>query len=123
MDHTISWFEIPVKDMNRAKRFYEEIFNIELSIISFGGHDMAFFPSSSMEQISGALVQGPDYTPSSEGSLIYFSGNPDLQKVLNRIPDAGGVILLPKREISPEYGFMALFMDTEGNRLALHSLK
>lgn len=123
MAHMISWFEIPVKDMKRAKKFYEEVFNVEMTLMSFGGHDMAFFPSEGMGDISGALCAGPDYNPSSEGTLVYFSGDPDMQKILDRIPGAGGVILLPKREISAEYGFMALFMDTEGNRLALHSLK
>lgn len=123
MNQVIMWFEIPVKDIQRAKKFYEEILKVEMTVMEFGGHEMAFFPSEGKGSVSGALCKGPDYTPSTDGALIYLNGNPNLDTVLNRVENAGGVIILPKREISPEYGFMAIFMDTEGNKLALHSVE
>ncbi|GAB1442584.1 VOC family protein [Ignavibacteriales bacterium] len=123
MDQVIMWFEIPVKDIKRAKKFYEEILRVEMTVMDFGGHEMAFFPSAGKGSVSGALCKGPEYNPSTEGALIYLNGNPDLDVVLGRVPNAGGVITLPKREISPEYGYMAMFMDTEGNRIALHSVE
>ena len=54
--------------------------------------------------------------------MIYLNGNPDVQKVLDKVEAAGGKILVPKTEISPEYGFMAVFIDSEGNRIGLHSI-
>ncbi len=123
MDQVIMWFEIPVKDIKRAKKFYEEILKVEMTVMEFGGHEMAFFPGEGKGSVSGALCKGPEYIPSTEGALIYLNGNPDLDVVLGRVPNAGGVIILPKREISPEYGYMAMFMDTEGNKLALHSVE
>jgi len=123
MDQVIMWFEIPVKELKRAKKFYEEILKIEMTLAEVWGHEMAFFPGEGKGSVSGALCKGPDYTPSTEGALIYLNGNPDLDVVLGRVPNAGGVILLHKVEISPEYGYMAYFLDTEGNKIALHSVK
>jgi predicted enzyme related to lactoylglutathione lyase len=57
-----------------------------------------------------------------DGPLIYLNGNPDLQNILDKVEKAGGKIMVPKTEISPEYGFMAVFIDTEGNRIGLHSV-
>jgi len=94
-----------------------------MTLAEVWGHEMAFFPGEGKGSVSGALCKGPDYTPSTEGALIYLNGNPDLDVVLGRVPNAGGVILLQKVEISPEYGYMAYFLDTEGNKIALHSVK
>jgi len=57
-----------------------------------------------------------------DGPLIYLNANPDVRGVLDKVEAAGGTVMMPKTEISPEYGFMALFMDTEGNRIGLHSI-
>ncbi len=76
-----------------------------------------------MTGIGGALTFNKAfYKPSTDGVLVYLNGNPDLQIVLDKIEAAGGKIVMPKTEISPEYGYMALFSDTEGNRVALHSV-
>ncbi len=112
------WFEIPVVDLRRAKHFYEKIFDFEIEVNDFGNFKMGLFPP---RHISCALVQGRDYQPSSDGVLVYINANPDLSIVLDRIADAGGEVLLPKRMISAEHGYMALFLDCEGNRMALHS--
>ena len=65
------------------------------------------------------IVSKPSAT---DGPLIYLNGNPDVQKVLDKVEHAGGKIMVPKTMISPEFGFMAVILDTEGNRIALHSV-
>ena len=121
--HIISWFELPVSDMDRAKSFYETIFDIELELMVLGdSFKMAVFPGS-QSVVGGALVWNEDwYKPSnSHGPLLHLNANPDLQTVENKIEKAGGNITISKRGIGPGRGFMAVFEDTEGNRVALHS--
>jgi predicted enzyme related to lactoylglutathione lyase len=122
--HAISWFEIPTEDLERAVSFYEKIFSIKLIPLDTPNLKMRLFPLEDMMNVGGALVYNRDfYKPSStDGPLIYLNGNPDVQIVLDRIENAGGKILVPKTQISPEYGYMAVFLDSEGNRLALHSV-
>ncbi len=122
-EHMISWFEIPVNDIIRAKKFYEAIFNIKLVSMDMGDEfKMEVFPGDE-KSVSGALVFNPSWykTSNTDGSLIYLNGNPDLQIILDRIEAAGGKVTIPKRQISPDHGHMAVFEDTEGNRIALHS--
>lgn len=123
MSNAISWFEIPTTDINRAARFYEHILGISLSPLDFPNIKMRMFPTEANE-IGGALVNsGGFHIPSgTHGPLIYLNANPDVQQVLDKVEAAGGKILVPKTQISPEYGFMAVLMDTEGNRIALHSV-
>jgi predicted enzyme related to lactoylglutathione lyase len=85
---------------------------------------MRMFPTESPMNVGGALTHNKEfYKPSAtDGPLIYLNGNPDVQNILDKVEAAGGTILVPKTEISPEYGHMAVFMDTEGNRIALHSV-
>jgi hypothetical protein len=116
----LNWFEIPVTDVARAKAFYEAAFDIEMHQMEMMGMQMVMFPSQSPKS-GGALVQSPDHKPSTEGSIIYLNGNPDLQLVLDRIESAGGKITLPKTSIGEENGNMAFFLDTEGNLVGLHS--
>ena len=122
--NAISWFEIPVMDISRAQTFYETIFEINMIPLDLPNIKMRMFPIESPMNIGGALCYHKEfYKPSAtEGPLIYLNGNPDVQIVLDRIESAGGSILVPKTEISPEHGFMAVFLDTEGNRVALHSI-
>jgi len=122
----IGWVEIPVSDMERAQAFYEKVFDIRLSRNTMGPLDMAWFPFVEKgEGAAGTLVRHPDhYKPSADGTLVYFSSlGDDLSVELARVEPAGGKVLLGKREISPEIGFMALLLDSEGNRVALHSRK
>lgn len=124
-DNAISWFEIPATDLNRAQKFYESIFQMQMIPLEMPNFKMRMFPMKDpMAGIGGALVHAQDfYKPSvTDGVLIYLNGNPDVQIVLDRVEGAGGKILVPKTEISPEYGYMAVFSDTEGNRVALHSV-
>lgn len=123
--NAISWFEIPATDLDRATQFYETIFQTSLIPMDMGDMKMRMFPvKDMMTGIGGALVHSPDFYKSSatDGVLIYLNGNPDVQTVLDRVEKAGGSIALPKTLIGPEYGYMALFIDTEGNRVGLHSV-
>jgi len=117
----IGWFEIPVSDMNRAKAFYEKVFNIDINVMDFGGILMGWFPNKSKEYgVSGSLIQQESYLPSQEGTLVYFMSK-DINTEIDRVEAAGGKIYQEKTKISDEYGFMGVFIDSEGNRVALHS--
>jgi predicted enzyme related to lactoylglutathione lyase len=117
----ISWFEIPVNDMDRAKTFYETVFEITIHVQDFGGTIMGWFPFEDNKLgAPGSLIQQQSYVPSQEGSLVYFSSD-NVANQLGRIEKAGGKLIQDKTEISPEHGFMGVFIDTEGNRIALHS--
>lgn len=120
MNPAAAWFEVPAVDMERAKNFYQQIFDIELSDLDIDDFKMSMFPAEE-GSVGGALCQHEEYKPSQEGTLVYFNANPDLQAVADKIEQAGGKVLQPKTKISDEYGFMALFTDTEGNRMGLHS--
>lgn len=125
MNNAISWFEIPTTDINRAQKFYETIFGISMIPMELPNIKMRMFPLDDlMNGIGGALVDsGGFHKPSmTDGPLIYLNANPDVQNVLDKVEGAGGKIMVPKTEISPEYGNMAVFFDTEGNRVALHSV-
>ena len=83
---------------------------------------MALFPyEPGSGKASGALVKSQWHQPSVEGPVIYLNANPTMDSVLEKIDSEGGKILMDKTQISPEIGYMAFFLDTEGNRVALHS--
>jgi hypothetical protein len=117
--NALNWFEIPATDIDRAKAFYEKIFEVEMMVIDMMDTKMAMFPTEPPHS-GGGLVQGPDHKPSKEGAVIYLNGNPNLQLVLDRIEAAGGEITMQKTSIG-ESGFMAFFEDSEGNLVGLHS--
>lgn len=122
--NAISWFEIPTKDLDRAQKFYETIFQIRMTALDVAQIKMRMFPLEDPNGIGGALVYNEQFYKSSptDGPLVYLNANPDVQHVLSRVEAAGGKILVPKTMISPEHGHMAMFTDTEGNRVALHSV-
>ena len=124
MKNAISWFEIPSSDLARATKFYETVFGVTLNPLDLPNIKMRMFPLEDMMGVGGAIVDsGGFHKPSTtDGPLIYLNGNPDLQKLLDKVEGAGGKILVPKTEISPEYGYMAVIVDTEGNRIGLHSV-
>ena len=125
MNNAISWFEIGTTDLDRAAKFYEIIFGVKLNPLDLPNIKMRMFPIDDMENgVGGAVVNsGGFHKPSAtDGPLIYLNGNPDLQNILDKVETAGGKIMVPKTLISPEYGFMAVFLDTEGNRIGLHSV-
>lgn len=122
--NALNWFEIAVADMGRAVKFYETVFDVKMEQQEMMGMKMAFFPAENMNgKVSGGLVQGPMHKPSADGAVVYLNGNPDLGNALGKIEAAGGKVVMPKTKISDDIGYMAFFMDTEGNRVALHSNK
>ncbi|MAO65639.1 MAG: bleomycin resistance protein [Balneola sp.] len=125
MKHAINWFEIPAVDIKRAQKFYEQIFDYEMQPLDVGDElQMVMFPGEP-DGVSGSLVMSEDsYKPSETyGPLLYMNANPDLQLVLDRVEEAGGKISIAKRLISEENGYMAVIIDSEGNRIALHSFE
>lgn len=120
MANSINWFEIPVTDFARAKKFYSEIFSIEMQETMMGPHQMGFFPGGG---VSGAIVKAEGYKPSADGALIYLAAGDDLTGVMNKIETAGGKVLLPKTKVTDDIGFISIFLDPEGNKIALHSPK
>jgi hypothetical protein len=121
MQNFINWFEIPASDIKRAVKFYQEILQIEITETEMMGMKMGFLPNDG-KIVSGAIVQGEDYSPRTDGTLVYLNGGDDLDLPLKRIEPAGGKVLVQKTQISPEIGFFAMFIDPEGNKVALHSI-
>lgn len=123
-ENSINWFEISVADIKRATRFYENIFSIKMEPQEMMGMKMAFFPSENMNgKVAGGLVQSDQHKPSTDGAVLYLNGNPDLSVALGKIEKAGGKVVMPKTHISDDIGYMAFFIDSEGNKIALHSNK
>lgn len=125
MKNAINWFEIPVKDYKRAKQFYTTVLDTEITDypmpkqkISYG----VFAYSNENKSVGGAIIEGEDQNPSMDGCTIYLNGGEDLSTSLSRVETAGGKIIMPKTNIG-ENGFVAQFIDTEGNRIALHSMQ
>ena len=121
--NSINWFEIPTEDIERATKFYSTVFSIEMQVLEFGGMPMAFFPfEPESGKLSGALIKSDMHVPSaSDGPVLYLNADPDLSDALGRVEAAGGTIIVPKTQISEENGHMAFFIDSEGNRMAMHS--
>lgn len=121
MANITNWFEIPVTDFIRAKNFYEAVLEIVVETMEMGPTTMGMF-SSDPDAVSGALVYGGDSTPSENGTLVYFNCGDDLAPMLERVEQAGGKVVTPKTEIGGDFGFYAHFVDTEGNKVGLHSM-
>jgi predicted enzyme related to lactoylglutathione lyase len=117
MNNAINWFEIPALNFDRAVGFYESILNIQIRREIFSGLLNGIFPTEN--GIGGAVVQGEQYQPSDKGAVIYLNAGDDIDGVLKRIPEVGGTILLPKTDIGAP-GFIAMLLDTEGNKIGLH---
>lgn len=117
----VSWFEIPAINFHQAVDFYSQIFDLQMTQVETGDYLMAFFPAQG--GIGGAIVKGPGSVPNDTGPLLYLNGGKDLNDVLNKVPEAGGRIVLEKTLISEDSGHFAIFLDPEGNKLALHSKK
>jgi len=122
MKNFISIIEIPVSDFPRAVRFYQGVVGVSIQKMEMGGVTMGVLPNEE-GTVNVVLAKGDDYKPTAGGAVLYLQAGDDLQPMLDRVKQHGGQILVPKTEISPEMGFFALFIDTEGNKLGLHSLK
>lgn len=121
MSNPISWFEIACNDLERAKTFYSKVFSAEFEFVEMPDAKMYMFKTDYESYgCSGSLVLSPDNVPSKEGVSIYFhSENVEIET--DRVSLAGGMVVLPKTSIG-QFGFIALFMDSEGNKIGLHSM-
>ncbi|RPI19740.1 MAG: VOC family protein [Ignavibacteriae bacterium] len=122
MANAINWFEIPVLDFKRAQKFYNSIFEFELFEQQMGDYVMGFFPGD-QSGVSGAICHGEGYKPSEQGTLVYLNADGKLDDVIGRIETNGGKVVMPKSLVTEEIGYIATFIDTEGNKVALHSPK
>ncbi|MCH9741408.1 MAG: VOC family protein [Epsilonproteobacteria bacterium] len=121
MKNTIAIFEIPVTEIARAISFYQNILDIEIEQMDFEGMQVGLFPSEGKMPF-GVLMQNDEYIPSSNGVTIYLNAGENLQVVLDKVESAGGKTIVPKTPHADESGFFALFIDSEGNKIGLHSL-
>lgn len=124
MENSVRWFEIYVQDMVRAKKFYENVFNVKLEKLNVPdeGMEMWSFPmNQNSPGASGALVKMEGMAPGGCGTLVYF-GSEDCAAEESRVEKNGGKIHQKKFSIG-SYGFITLAMDTEGNMFGVHSMK
>ena len=121
----VGWFEIPVMDMQRAKAFYEDVFEVAIEVHQMGALEMGWFPMADGKKgAAGSLVKQPDfYHPSATAGVVIYFTCADVAASLARVTRCGGTVLQPKKQIGDGYGYMGLFLDPEGNRIALHSRK
>lgn len=121
MANSINWFEIPSKNFDRACAFYSTILGGEVHVTDMGGSmKMGMLPNFSQDGgVGGHISSNPDVQPSENGVMVYLNGGEDLQQTLDKVSDAGGEVVMRKTK-SPG-GHMAIFKDSEGNRIALHN--
>jgi predicted enzyme related to lactoylglutathione lyase len=119
MKNVTTWFEIPVHDMKRARGFYEATLRTNLKYEEGDARPMAIFPADDRLAATGCLVSDPKMKPSTEGCLVYLDAGKDLDGCVARAQQAGGKVLLPRTDIG-DPGFIAILLDTEGNRVGLH---
>ncbi|MFK7812046.1 MAG: VOC family protein [Maribacter sp.] len=120
MSNAISWFEIPVKNFQRAKSFYSTMLGTEITEQHMDHAKYGMFSYDPDNNVGGAIIEMEGAEPSIHGSTVYLNGGDDLATPLARVEPAGGKVLMPKTDIG-ENGFMAQVLDTEGNKIALHS--
>lgn len=119
----VGWFEVPVTDLDRAEKFYSDFFGYELARQEEkNGITMSWFPMDEGYGAAGTLIHGPSFTPSHEGTLVYFTApEGSVKKALEKAEQMGIPVLMPHTDIG-EHGFFAMLEDSEGNRIALHSM-
>ncbi len=122
VSHAVSWFEIPVVDFERARAFYQTVLGRHVEPLVMGPITMGML-ATDPDAVGGAIVAAEGCTPATVGTVVYLNGGDDLSVMLARVPGAGGSIVVPKTDIGSGFGFFAYFMDTEGNKVGLHSMR
>jgi predicted enzyme related to lactoylglutathione lyase len=120
MKSFISIFEIPATDVSRAIDFYQVILDIKIEKMEMPEMQMGIFPYEG-QMVTGVIIKAEGYKPSADGVTIYLNGGNNLQVILDRVEKQGGKILVPKTLHADESGYFALFLDSEGNKIGLHS--
>ena len=122
MKSHISIFEIPATDISRAVSFYQSILDIKIEKMNMPEMQMGIFPYEG-QMVTGVIIKAEGYKPSADGVTIYLNGGDNLQVILDRVEKNGGKIKTPKTLHADESGYFAIFIDSEGNKIGLHSLK
>ncbi len=120
MNNLISIVEISITDFPKAVKFYQTVLGVTIQEMEMDGNKMGIIPNEE-GTVNVVLIKGNDYKPSGDGALVYFNAGKDLQPMLDKVEQNGGKVIVPKTQISPEMGYFALFIDTEGNKVGLHS--
>jgi len=120
MKSYISIFEIPATDIVRAIQFYQVILDINIEKMEMPGMEMGILPYEG-QAVTGVIMKGEGYKPSAEGVTLYLNGGDNLQGILDKVEDNGGKIIVPKTPHADESGYFAIFIDSEGNKMGLHS--
>lgn len=120
MQNLINWFEIPATDFSRTITFYCAVLDVEFNKVEIFGTKMGFFPSDGTN-VSGAIVEGEGYRPSTDRIIAYLNGGNNLQEVLDKVEKNNGKVMAPKTQISSEMGYFGMFIGTEGNKMAVYS--
>lgn len=120
--NAVNWFEIPVRDLARAQRFYEIVLGTPMRREAMGPQQMAVFAYAPEAGVGGCLVHEEGAVPAAVGSLVYLNAGPALDPVLARAAAAGGRIATPKTALPEGMGFWAHIDDCEGNRVGLHAM-
>ncbi len=122
MKSFVSIFEIPATDISRAISFYEAILDISIEQMEVPGLEIGVLPYED-QMVVGVIMKGEGFTPSADGVTIYLNAGDDLQVMLDKVEKNGGQVLVPKTPHADESGFFALFLDSEGNKMGLHSTR
>ena len=118
----ISWFEIPVRDLDRAQRFYETVLDRQLARETMGEERLAIFPAAE-GRAQGCINIGPQpVAPSTSGTRVYLDASPSIDAALSRVADAGGKVVVRKTALPSGMGYWAHMSDTEGNIVGLHAM-
>lgn len=117
----VTWFDLPVTDMARAKQFYHAVFDVQFKDDQMNDMQMAIFEADSTA-VSGMLVLADCYQPNATGTVVYFNGGDDLSQPLAKAEAQGAQVIVPKTPVHEgECGYFAILIDSEGNRIGLYS--
>jgi predicted enzyme related to lactoylglutathione lyase len=120
---TLNWFEIPATDFTRAITFYAKVLDAQINVDPNPNMQYAYLPADPQKGgFGGAIACGENFVPAMTGTTVYLDGGNDLSAPLGRVESVGGKVILPKTAIGENRGFIALFIDTEGNKVGFHSI-
>ena len=120
MESYISIFEIPATDISRAIKFYQAILEVDIEKMEMPGMEIGILPYEG-QMVAGVIMKGEGFKPSADGVTIYLNGGDNLQVILDRVQSNSGKVMLPKTPHADDVGYFAIFLDSEGNKIGLHS--
>jgi uncharacterized protein len=122
MMHAINWFEIPALDLERAFAFYTAVLNGNVRKGTFGNGELILFnvPFGTGEAVGGSIVVRPDLKPTTEGGVLYLNAFGKLSDAVSRVESAGGKVWTAEINLG-KFGFAAVIIDSEGNKIGLLS--